>query len=157
MCCVAVFSHSVMSDSLRLHGLQPAKLLCPWGFSRQEYQSGLPCPPPGDLSNPGIKPRSLALKVDSLPFEPPGKTKNTGMGSLSFLQGNFLTQESNRVSCIAGGFFTSSATRKALRSHTKCKNPTSQHILQGTICTISQCCLYHITPGIAGHMRTYAV
>ena len=29
------------------------------GFSRQEYWSGLPCPPPGDLPNPGIKPMSL--------------------------------------------------------------------------------------------------
>ena len=28
----------------------------PWGFSRQEYWSGLPCPPPGDVPNPGIKP-----------------------------------------------------------------------------------------------------
>ena len=31
------------------------------GFSRQEYDSGLPCPPPGDLPNPGIEPMSLAL------------------------------------------------------------------------------------------------
>ena len=29
------------------------------GFSRQEYWSGLPCPPPGDLPDPGIKPTSL--------------------------------------------------------------------------------------------------
>ena len=29
------------------------------GFSRQEYWSGLPCPPPGDLPNPGIEPASL--------------------------------------------------------------------------------------------------
>ena len=29
------------------------------GFSRHEYWSGLPCPPPGDLSGPGIKPASL--------------------------------------------------------------------------------------------------
>ena len=29
------------------------------GFSRQEYWSGLPCPPPGDLPNPGIEPTSL--------------------------------------------------------------------------------------------------
>ena len=29
------------------------------GFSRQEYQSGLPCPPPGDLLDPGIEPTSL--------------------------------------------------------------------------------------------------
>ena len=31
------------------------------GFSRQEYWSGLPCPPPGDLPNPGIEPTSLTL------------------------------------------------------------------------------------------------
>ena len=35
-------SHSVMSNSLWPHGLLPARLLCPWGFSRQEYWSGLP-------------------------------------------------------------------------------------------------------------------
>ena len=43
------------------------------GFSRQEYWSGLPFPPPGDLPNPGITPRSLALRVDYLPSEPWGK------------------------------------------------------------------------------------
>ena len=37
------------------------------GFSRQEYWSGLPCPLPGDLPNPGIEPTSPALKADSLP------------------------------------------------------------------------------------------
>ena len=41
------------------------------GFSRQEYWSGLSCPPPGDLPNPGSG--SLALQADSLLFEPPGK------------------------------------------------------------------------------------
>ena len=65
------------------------------GFSRQEYWSGLPCPPPGDLSNPGIKPRSPTLQVDSLLSEPRGKPKNTAVGSLSLLQGIFLTQELN--------------------------------------------------------------
>ena len=49
-----------------------------------------------DLSNPGIEPRSPTLWVDSLPAEPPGKPKKTGVGSLSLLQGIFLTQESNR-------------------------------------------------------------
>ena len=43
------------------------------GFSRQEYWSGLPCPPPGDLPDPGIEPRSCALQADSLPSEPPRK------------------------------------------------------------------------------------
>ena len=37
------------------------------GFSRQEYWSGLPFPSPGDLPNPGIKPRSPRLQADSLP------------------------------------------------------------------------------------------
>ena len=36
------------------------------GFSRQEYWSRLPCPPPGDLPNPGIEPRSPTLQADSL-------------------------------------------------------------------------------------------
>ena len=43
-------------------------------FSRQERWSGLPCPSPGDLPNPGIEPRSLsypALDADSLPLAPP--------------------------------------------------------------------------------------
>ena len=43
------------------------------GFSRQEYWSGLPFPSPGDLPDPGIKPRSHALQADALPSEPPGK------------------------------------------------------------------------------------
>ena len=43
-------------------------------------------PSPGYLPNPGIKPGSPALQVDSLPAEPQGKPKNTGVGSLSLLQ-----------------------------------------------------------------------
>ena len=46
----AVLSLSVMSNSLQPHRLQPARLFCPWGFSRREYWNGLPCPPP----NPGL-------------------------------------------------------------------------------------------------------
>ena len=53
-------------------------------------------PSPGDLPNLGIKPKSPTLQVDSLPAEPQGKPKNTGVGSLSLLQGIFLTQESNQ-------------------------------------------------------------
>ena len=43
------------------------------GFSRQENWSGLPCPPPGDLLNPGIEPESLMSQVGSLPVAPPEK------------------------------------------------------------------------------------
>ena len=40
------------------------------GFSRPEYWSGLPCPPLGDLPNPGIDSRSPALQADSFWSEP---------------------------------------------------------------------------------------
>ena len=43
------------------------------GFPRQEYWRGLPFPFPEDLPDPGIKPESPELQVDSLPSEPPGK------------------------------------------------------------------------------------
>ena len=65
-------------------------------FSRQEYWSGLPCPPPENLPNPGIEPRSPTLQADSLLSEPPEKPKDTGIGSLSLLQGICPTQQSNR-------------------------------------------------------------
>ena len=56
-------------------------------FSRQEYWSGLPFPPPGDLPNPGIEPGSPTLQVDSLASEPPGKPLNRG-GCLVSVEGN---------------------------------------------------------------------
>ena len=56
---------------------------------------GMPFPSPGDLPNPGIEPRSSALQADSLPADPQGKHKYTGVGSLSLLQQIFPIQESN--------------------------------------------------------------
>ena len=67
---------SVVPASVRRYGLWPARLLCPRGSPRQEYWSGLPCLPPRDLPDPGIKsksPVSPALQVDCLPTEPHGK------------------------------------------------------------------------------------
>ena len=46
---VCVLSRSVRSDSLWPRGLRPARLLWPWGFSRQESWSGLPSPSPDSL------------------------------------------------------------------------------------------------------------
>ena len=91
----------------------PTRLLCPWGFSRQEYWSGLSYPPPGDLPNPGIELRSPTLQADSLPAEPPGKPKNTVVGSLSLLQAIFPTRNQPGVSCIVGRFLTNWATWEA--------------------------------------------
>ena len=70
-------------------------------------KSGLPFPSPGDLLNPGIQSRSPTLQVDSLLPEPPGKPKNTGVGNLSFSRASSQPRNQTRVSCIAGGFFTS--------------------------------------------------
>ena len=53
------------------------------GFPRQEYWSGLPFPPPGDLPDLGIEPRSPALQADSLPSEPLGKPNVRHCSTLS--------------------------------------------------------------------------
>ena len=78
-----------MSNSLQPHGLYS-----PWN---SPGQSGYSFPSPGYLPSPGIKPRSPALQVDSLPTEPPGKPKNTGVGSLSLLQQIFPTKDRIKV------------------------------------------------------------
>ena len=52
------------------------------GIFRQEYWSGLPLPPPGDLPEPGIKPVSPvspALQADSLPTEPSESGQSQGL------------------------------------------------------------------------------
>ena len=68
-------SHSVMSEYMpRTVACQPP---LPMEFSRQEFWSGLPSPSPGDLPDPGIEPRSLALQADSLLSEPPGTPQDT--------------------------------------------------------------------------------
>ena len=56
---------------------------------------GVAFPSPRDLPNPGIEPMSPTLRADSLPAEPQGKPKNTGVGSWCFLQQIFSTQELN--------------------------------------------------------------
>ena len=83
------------------------------GFSRQEYWSGLPSPPPRALPNPGTEPRSPTLQADSLPSEPPGKPKNTS-GYPIPLPGD-LPDPGNHtgVSCIAGRFLISWGSREA--------------------------------------------
>ena len=62
-----------MSDFLQPYGKTHAPLSI--GFSRQEYWRGLPCTPPADLPDPGIKPGSPALQADSLLSEPAGNPK----------------------------------------------------------------------------------
>ena len=70
-----MLSRSVVSDSVWPHGLFPPRLLWPWGFSRQEYWSGLLTSSPGDLPDPGIEPTSPALAGGFFTTEPPGNPK----------------------------------------------------------------------------------
>ena len=81
---------SASTDSVKVLVALSCPNLCaaPWtvahqaplsmGFSRQEYWSGLPFPSPGDLPDPGIKPRFPALEADSLLSELPGKPTEAG-------------------------------------------------------------------------------
>ena len=69
-----VCAGSVVSDSLRPHGLQPATLLCLWDSPvKNILQSRLPFPFPGDLPNPGNEPTSPALADGFFTTEPPEK------------------------------------------------------------------------------------
>ena len=85
---LGVFSASVNHSQFLAHdgGLVTQScptLATPWtvacqaplsmGFSRPEYWSGLLCPSPGDLTHPGIKPRSPALAGRFFTIEPPGE------------------------------------------------------------------------------------
>ena len=57
-------------------------------FSTPKYWNGLLFPSPGDLPNPGIKPRSSALQADSLPSKPPGNLLSEPPGNLHLPIGN---------------------------------------------------------------------
>ena len=62
-----------MSTSSWPYGLWPTRFLCPCGFSRQEYCSGLPCHPQGIFPTQGSNPCLLHWQAGSLPPAPPGK------------------------------------------------------------------------------------
>ena len=85
-------SRSVMSDSLRSHGLYS-----PWNSPGQNTGENNLSFLQGIFPTQGQNPhcRSSTLKADSIPAEPQRKPKNTGVGSLSLLQRIFPTQESN--------------------------------------------------------------
>ena len=90
------------------------------GFSRQEYWSGLPCSSPRDLLHPEIKPEALALDVDSLPTEPPGKPWRTMANSppkgrgyreallSSYLAAQYYTRHTGYLAYIVANFYKDS-------------------------------------------------
>ena len=100
-------SCSVVSDSLRPHGLYSS-----WNSpGRNTGVSSLPLLQ-GNLPNPGIEPRSPALKANSLPAEPQGSPIILEWVAYPFSGGSFWPRNRTGISCIAGGYFTNWAIRK---------------------------------------------
>ena len=84
-----------MSESLKLHGLSPARLLSPWGFSRQEYWSRLLWPPPGDLPDPGSSPGLLYCRQTLY--------RLSHQGSPSLVINNYWMQDGSNCGHSEGG------------------------------------------------------
>ena len=108
------------------------------GFSRQEYWSRLPCPPLGNLPNPGMEPRSPAWQVDSLPSEPPGKPLDT-MLFLYFMlcvggEGRFDQEAWGNLSSLTGVTCTSCVGSQSLNHWTSREVPWAlSNFVPGTL------------------------
>ena len=83
-------------------------------FSRPEYWSGLPFLSLGDLPNPGIDPRLLHCRQILYQLSHQGNLRILKWVAYPFSSGSSRARHRTRVSCIAGRFFTSWATREAL-------------------------------------------
>ena len=95
-----LFSHSVMSDSSATPWTIAFQDPLSLGFTRQEYWSGLPFPPPGDLPNRGIKPASPALEGGFFTIEPLSPVKPTdGKKKKKNLTMLYITSAKSLQSC----------------------------------------------------------
>ena len=117
---MCVLSHLFVSDSFQPHGLQPTRLLCPRGFSRQEYWSGLPGSPPGDLPNQKLNPGLLHCRqiLYSLSLQgSPGvhsAEAETACGALTLCY-HLLLCQSFRAYCTSHSGHTPGSTESAHR------------------------------------------
>ena len=110
--CRVVLSHSVVSHSLWPHGLQPARILCPWdspgkntGVGCQFHLQGIF---PTQGSNPGLPNcRQILYQLSHQ-----GSPRILEWVAYPFSRGSSQPRKWTQVSCIAGGFFTSWATRE---------------------------------------------
>ena len=114
------------------------------GFSWQEYPSGLPCPPPGDLFDPGIGPVSPALQVDSLPPSHWGSPSEVQKWASPFLtsllvgviasaltRGSVKTWDRSLLDCTSGG---GSPALPLAQGHAMGGDPLSSGYLSRAIC-----------------------
>ena len=106
--CASLFTHVWLFVTPRTVTLQAPLSI---GILRQEYWSGLPCTPPENLPDPGIEPESSVLQAD---LYHQGSWRILEWVAYSFYRG--LPDPGIELgkfdSCIAGGFFTSWATRE---------------------------------------------
>ena len=150
-CMLSCFSHVLLYATLWTVAHQ---VLLSMGFSRQEDYSGLPCPPAGDLSNPGIKPTSLTfpslagkyitttcvLVVQSYPTlcncmdcNLPGSSihgilwvRTLEWIAIPFSRGSSWLRDQTLVSCTASRFFTLCATGKSFTTTATWKSTTAE-------------------------------
>ena len=102
-----------MSDSLQHHGLlSPCQAPLSTVILQARILEWDPCPPPGDLPNPGNELRSPSLQMDSLLSEPPGKPISS------------LIRDQTHVPCIA---------RRILNHWTTRKVPILSYVVQNTV------------------------
>ena len=93
---------SSRKPKVKVKGTQSCPTLCDsmdytvHGILQATILEWIAFPSLGDLPNTGTEPRSTSLQKDSLPAEPQGKPKNTGVGGLSLLPQIFQTQELNQ-------------------------------------------------------------
>ena len=93
--------------------------LCPWGFSRQEYWNGLPCPPSGIKPNPGIKPKCFLHCRQSLyHLSHQGTPRILEWVTYPFSRANSWPRNQTGIFCTVSGLFISWAIQKALRIQT---------------------------------------
>ena len=114
-----MLSRSIMSDSLRLHGVcSPPGSSVHGGALGKNTGVGCHTFFPGALPNPGIESRSPAFQADPLPSEPPGKTPRIlEWVAYPFSRGPSGLRNWTGVSYIAGEFFTSWVRRKPQYYH----------------------------------------
>ena len=135
LCVCSVLYLSVVSNSLWQHGLQSPRLLWPWGFTRQEYWSGLPFPSLRDLPNPGTELHLPHCRWILYCLSHQGSPRILEWVAYPFFRGSYWPRNWIGVLCIARGFFTSWATREALA---KCYHWRKLgKVYQGPHCIIS--------------------
>ena len=110
---VLMLSRSVMSNSLQPHGLQPARTLHPWGFFKQQHWSGLPALLQGIFPTHGLNPDLPHCRWILYCLSHQGSPRMLDWIVYPFSRGSFQPRNRTGVSCIAGRFFTSCATREA--------------------------------------------